>query len=84
MQENQRIDEILSTRLDGTKETVGDALNIAIKGLEQMRRVLESARKLVTSKIKKEDFQDVDIYELFIKDIIPFSLISLINYLSRK
>src|SRR3990167_1920999 len=71
LQEKQLSYEILSTRLDGTKETVGDALNITVKSLEQIQSVLESARKLVTREIRKEDFQDIDIYELFVKDIIP-------------
>lgn len=71
LQDKQIIDEILSTRLDGTKETVGDALNITVKSLEQIYSVLESARKLVTREIRKEDFQGIDIHELFVKDIIP-------------
>ena len=71
LQEKQLSDEILSTRLDSTKETVGDALNITVKSLEQIQSVLESARELVTREIRKEDFQDIDIYELFVKDIIP-------------
>ncbi|MGQ3683924.1 MAG: N-6 DNA methylase [Candidatus Loosdrechtia sp.] len=71
LEERQLIDEILSTRLDGTKETVGEALNISIKNLNQVGNILKSARDLITREIRKDDFQDIDVYELFINDIKP-------------
>ncbi len=71
LEEKQLLGEVLSTRLNGTKETLGDALNIAVKSSEQIHSILESARDLVTREIRKEDFQDVDIYKLFESDIKP-------------
>ena len=71
LEEKQLLGEVLSIRLNGTKETLGDALNIAVKSSEQIHSILESARDLVTREIRKEDFQDVDIYKLFESDIKP-------------
>jgi K+-sensing histidine kinase KdpD len=71
LESRNMMDETLSKRLDGSDETVREALDHAIISLEHINDILESTRKLVTHEIRREDFQEVIIRELFEREIIP-------------
>ena len=63
--------EVLAKRLDGSDETVGDALQKAVASLDQIGEILESTRKLVTCQIRREEFSEVSLVELISRDIAP-------------
>ncbi|NVN90561.1 MAG: sensor histidine kinase [Desulfuromonadales bacterium] len=63
--------ETLSRRLDGSSETVGEALRNAVISLEHINSILDSTRQLVTREIRHEDFQEVELRALFVQEIIP-------------
>ena len=63
--------EVLAKRLDGSDETVGDALQKALLSLEQIGSILESTRKLVTSQIRREEFGEVAVVDLIAREIAP-------------
>lgn len=65
------LDEVLAKRLNGTNETIREALDQAMISLEHINNILESTRKLVTHEIRSEDFQEVNLCELFEREIIP-------------
>jgi signal transduction histidine kinase len=71
LESRDMLDETLSKRLDGSDETVREALDHALISLEHINDILESTRKLVTHEIRREEFQEVDIRELFEREIIP-------------
>jgi len=71
LESRNMLDETLAKRLDGSDETVRQALNHAMISLEHINDILESTRKLVTHEIRRADFQEVDIGELFELEIIP-------------
>lgn len=57
--------------LDGSHETVGDALHKTLQSLNQISDVVANARQLVGREISPEDFEEVDLGELFLKEIVP-------------
>jgi signal transduction histidine kinase len=61
----------LSRRLDGSVETVGDALNNAITSLGQINDIIDNTRQLVTREIDSEDLREVELKALFERDIFP-------------
>jgi len=63
--------EILARRLDGSEETVGEALQKAVLSLDQIGAILDSTRKLVTRQIRREDFGEVAIVALLASEIAP-------------
>ncbi|OGU02264.1 MAG: hypothetical protein A2X82_02360 [Geobacteraceae bacterium GWC2_55_20] len=71
LESRQILDETLAKRLDGSDETVREALDHAMISLEHINNILESTRKLVTHEILREDFREVNICELFEREIIP-------------
>jgi two-component sensor histidine kinase len=62
---------VLSKRLDGSDETVGEALQKAVASLEQIGGILEQTRKLVTHQIPREDFREVALGPLLSGEIAP-------------
>jgi two-component sensor histidine kinase len=62
---------VLATRLDGSDETVGEALQKAVASLEQIGGILEETRKLVTHQIPREDFSEVALVPLILGEIAP-------------
>ena len=71
LESRDMLDETLAKRLDGSDETVREALDHAMISLEHITSILESTRTLVTHEIRREDFQEVEIRDLFERDIIP-------------
>lgn len=63
--------EVLAKRLDGSDETVSDALHKALASLEQIGGILENTRKLVTSRIRSEDCSEVALVPLIETEIAP-------------
>jgi len=57
--------------LDGSHETVGDALHKTLQSLNQIGDVVANARQLVGREISPEDFEELDLGELFLKEIVP-------------
>lgn len=69
LKEKEFLGEVLSKRLDGSMETVDEALHSALKNLDQIYSVVDTTRQFVVREIKREDFDEVDIYDLFEKEI---------------
>lgn len=65
------LDTELSCRLDGSRETVGEALDNAIASLGQINGIIDNTRKLVTREIPREEFREVELKELLERDIFP-------------
>lgn len=63
--------EVLAQRLDGSSETVGEALNKALMSLDQIGAILENTRKLVTHQIRREEFSEVAVVSLLASEIAP-------------
>jgi two-component sensor histidine kinase len=63
--------QVLGRRLDGSAETVGEALHKAVLSLEQIGAILENTRKLVTRQIRREDFSEVAVVALLAEEIAP-------------
>ena len=63
--------EVLAKRLDGSDETVGEALQKAVLSLDQIGAILENTRKLVTHQIRPEDFSEVAVVALLAGEIAP-------------
>ena len=63
--------ETLAKRMDGSDETVGEALQKAVLSLDQIGAILENTRKLVTHQIRREDFHEVAIVPLLADEIAP-------------
>jgi signal transduction histidine kinase len=61
----------LSRRLDGSTETVGDALNNAIASLRQINDIIDNTRQLVTREIDSGLFQEVELKDLLEQEIFP-------------
>lgn len=61
----------LSRRLDGSVETVGDALNNAITSLGQINDIIDNTRQLVTRQIDSETLCEVELKQLLEQDIFP-------------
>ncbi|MFH1029620.1 MAG: hypothetical protein V1791_16615 [Pseudomonadota bacterium] len=71
LESREMLDETLAKRLDGSDETIREALEHAMISLEHISGILDSTRKLVTHEIRPEDFREVNIRELFEREIIP-------------
>lgn len=65
------LNEPLAKRLDGSVETVGEALSNAMISLEHINNVLEAARELVIHEIKREDFEEIELCRLLREEIVP-------------
>jgi two-component sensor histidine kinase len=63
--------EVLAKRLDGSDETVGEALQRAVLSLDQIGGILEQTRKLVTHQIPRDAFSEVAIVPLLAQEIAP-------------
>jgi nitrogen fixation/metabolism regulation signal transduction histidine kinase len=61
----------LSRRLDGSVETVGDALNNAIASLGQINAIIDNTRQLVTREIDNEALREIELKELLERDVLP-------------
>jgi hypothetical protein len=71
LESRNMLDETLAKRLDGCDETVREALEHALISLEHINDILESTRKLVSHEIRGAEFQEVDIRDLFEREIVP-------------
>ena len=71
LEENGLSGKVLAKRLDGSDETVGEALQKSITGLNRINDILDHTRKLVTQQIAREEFQEQRIIGLFEEEIIP-------------
>ncbi len=65
------LESVLAKRLDGSDETVGEALGKTVTSLDQINDILDATRKLVTQQISEEEFRDAEIVGVFQKEIIP-------------
>lgn len=65
------LDAELSRRLDGSRETAGEALDNAIASLGQINGIIDNTRKLVTREINRDEFRDVELKELLEKEVFP-------------
>jgi two-component sensor histidine kinase len=61
----------LSRRMDGSIETVGEALNNAIAGLGQINDIIDNTRQLVTREIDSKVFSDVGLKDMLERDVFP-------------
>jgi len=71
LEENGLSGKVLAKRLDGSDETVGEALQKSITGLNRINDILDHTRKLVTQQIAREEFQEQRIIGLFEEEIKP-------------
>jgi len=71
LQERGVSGQVLAKRLDGSDETVGEALGKAVLSLDQIGGILDNTRKLVTHRIRREDFSDVALVSLLAGEIAP-------------
>jgi two-component sensor histidine kinase len=71
LEENELLGKAVAKRLDGSDETVGEALQKAVTGLNQINDILDNTRKLVTQQIAKEDFREYSLFGIFEEEIIP-------------
>ena len=71
LEENGLSGKVLAKRLDGSDETVGEALQKSITGLNRINDILDHTRKLVTQQIAREEFHEQRIIGLFEEEIIP-------------
>lgn len=71
LKDNRMLDKVLAKRLDGSDETIGEALQKTVNSLEQINGILDATRKLVTQQISPEEFRDCRIVDIFEKDIVP-------------
>jgi signal transduction histidine kinase len=69
--ERGQLNGLIARRRDGTGETVGDALETAIVGLQQIRGVLEDTERLFGDRVGGKDFEEVDLRDLFESEILP-------------
>lgn len=61
----------LSRRMDGSVETVGEALNNAIAGLGQINDIIDNTRQLVAREIDSEEFREVELKDLLEREVFP-------------
>lgn len=71
LESRNMLEQPLAKRLDGSDETVGEALRNAMCSLAHINDILETARELVSHEIRREDFRETDICRLFRQEIIP-------------
>jgi two-component sensor histidine kinase len=65
------LDAELSRRMDGSAETVGEALENAIAGLGQISDIIDNTRSLVNREISRDDFREVELQELLEQNVFP-------------
>jgi hypothetical protein len=63
--------EIIGRRMDGSSETVGEALDKSILSLSQITGILDNTKKLVTQQILAEDFTEVSLVALLAAEVAP-------------
>jgi signal transduction histidine kinase len=73
LEDRNLLEDVVAERLDGSRETVREALQHAMTSLEHISDILESTRKLVTHQIHRDEFQEVNIVELIEREIVPLS-----------
>ena len=73
LEERGLLGEALAERLDGSNETVGEALAHALAGLDHISESMESTRKLVTHEIPAGEFSEENIADLLERDVIPLA-----------
>jgi nitrogen fixation/metabolism regulation signal transduction histidine kinase len=57
--------------MDGSTETVGEALNNAIAGLGQINDIIDNTRQLVTRDIDNEMLRDVELKDMLEREVFP-------------
>ncbi len=65
------LDTELSRRMDGSVETMGDALNNAVTTLRQINDIIDNTRLLVTHEINREMFREVELKEFLLHEVLP-------------
>ncbi|MBJ6724310.1 sensor histidine kinase [Geomesophilobacter sediminis] len=63
--------EALALRLDGSLETVGEALEKALLSLDQIGAILENTKQLVTQQIRAEEFGPAALVPLLLREVAP-------------
>jgi hypothetical protein len=71
LEKRDLLGETVARRLDGSDETVGEALRNAVVSLRQIGDILDGTRMLVTHEISRDDFRDENLRELFLAEIVP-------------
>ncbi len=71
LDDNDLSGRVLARRLDGSDETIGEALQKTVMSLDRINGILDATRKLVTQQIAEEEFRESGIVEIFEKEIIP-------------
>jgi K+-sensing histidine kinase KdpD len=71
LEKNDLNRKVLARRMDGSEETIGEALQKSVMSLGQINDILDATRKLVTQQISRDDFREVEIIRLFEEEIIP-------------
>src|SRR6185369_1349401 len=61
----------LSRRLDGSTETVGEALDNAIASLGQINDIIDNTRQLVTREIGSEALREVELKHVLEREVFP-------------
>jgi hypothetical protein len=64
-------EELSSRLLNGSRETVGEALEKVLTTLGQINGVVGNARNLIGREILAEEFRGTDLRELFSREILP-------------
>jgi type I restriction-modification system DNA methylase subunit/signal transduction histidine kinase len=66
-------DNLMQEALEGEKVTltIEDAIGNSLKVLNQMTNLIKDTRKLILEEIKPEEFEELNLWELFEKEIIP-------------
>ncbi|HTP64333.1 MAG TPA: ATP-binding protein [Geobacteraceae bacterium] len=71
LEEHGLLGKVLARRLDGSEETIGEALQKTVMSLDQISDILDSTRKLVTQQIAAEEFRQCGLVDIFTKEIVP-------------
>jgi two-component sensor histidine kinase len=71
LERERLLDTELSRRLDGSVETVGDALDKSIAGISQINDIIDNTRSVVTRDIPREEFVQTSVKELLEKEVFP-------------
>jgi hypothetical protein len=69
--ERDMLGEVVALRRDGSKETVGAALETAMVSLQQIREIIETTEDIFGNRITADDFEEVVLAELFEQEVIP-------------
>lgn len=71
LEENKLLGKVLAKRLDGSNETVGEALQKSVTGLNQINDILDNTRKLVSRQIARDDCREYSLTAIFKNEVIP-------------